>query len=114
MSQLNLVVSIVNRGYADDAMAAAKKAGATGGTILTGRGTIKEEMAKFFGIALHAEKELLLIVTSQEKKAAIMQAIINQANDNEDEEHKGLVFSLPVEKALGFSKLTVPEEFNKE
>lgn len=112
MSQLNLIVTIINRGYADDAMAAAKKAGATGGTILTGRGTIKEDAAKFFGISLHAEKEMLLIVTSQEKKAAIMQSIIS--NNNKDEESRSIVFSLPVDKALGFAKLALPDDSNKE
>lgn len=112
MSQLNLIVTIINRGYADDVMAAAKTAGATGGTILTGRGTIKEDAAKFFGISLHAEKEMLLIVTSQEKKAAIMQAIISHTN--KDEESKGIVFSVPVDKALGFTNLTLSGEPNGE
>ena len=112
MSQLNLIVTIINRGYADDAMVAAKKAGATGGTILTGRGTIKEDAAKFFGISLHAEKEMLLIVASQEKKAAIMQAILDQTN--QDEESRSIVFAMPVDKALGFTQMTLPENLKEE
>ena len=33
-----LIIAIVNHGYSADAMKAAKKAGATGGTILHGHG----------------------------------------------------------------------------
>ncbi|HEY8389721.1 MAG TPA: P-II family nitrogen regulator [Clostridia bacterium] len=112
MSQLALIITIINRGFADDAMAAAKKAGATGGTILTGNGTVKEDTAKFFGISLHAEKEVLLIVASQEKKSDIMKAILDQVN--QDEESKGIVFSLPVDQALGFSPVLINELNDKK
>lgn len=37
-----LITAIVNRGFADDVMAAARKAGAGGGTIINARGTAKE------------------------------------------------------------------------
>ena len=52
---------IVNKGYAEDAMAAARKAGAGGGTIINARGTAKEGDAKFLGIEIVPEKEMLLI-----------------------------------------------------
>lgn len=103
MSQYDLIVTIINRGHADDTMAVAKKAGATGGTILNGRGTIKEDAAKFFGISLHAEKEMIFIVSKNETKAAIMQAIIQESSKSE--ESKCVVFSLPVDNALGFNAL---------
>jgi nitrogen regulatory protein PII len=71
----SLIMFIVNRGYADDVMAAARKAGATGGTILNARGTGKEEDVKFFGIALVPEKEILLIVAENSRSDAVMEAI---------------------------------------
>ena len=43
---------IVNKGYAEDAMAAARRAGAGGGTVFGGRGTAKEGDAKFFGVEI--------------------------------------------------------------
>lgn len=42
---MNLFAFIVNAGFADDAMAAARKAGAPGGTILKARGTASGEDA---------------------------------------------------------------------
>lgn len=44
---------IVNKGYAEDAMAAARKAGAGGGTIIGARGTAKEGDAAFFLSLIH-------------------------------------------------------------
>ena len=66
---------IVNKGYAEDAMAAARKAGAGGGTIINARGTAKEGDAKFFGIEIVPEKEMLLILVPKDKKDEIIKAI---------------------------------------
>jgi nitrogen regulatory protein PII len=70
-----LITFIVNRGYADDAMLAARKAGAKGGTILNARGTGNEEDVKFFGISLVPEKEILLILVEAAQSEAVLQAV---------------------------------------
>ena len=67
---------IVNKGYAEDAMAAARKAGAGGGTIIGARGTAKEDDAAFFGTKIVPEKEMLMILVPAEKKEDILNAII--------------------------------------
>jgi nitrogen regulatory protein PII len=72
-----LITIIVNAGFADDAMAAARKAGASGGTILSGKGTGKAEDVSFFGIAIVPEKEVLLVLVEKGKSSAIMNAIKN-------------------------------------
>ena len=72
-----LVVFIVNKGYADDAMAAARKAGATGGTILQARGTGKEEDTKFFGIPLVPEKEMLMVLVGSDRTGPVLDAVRN-------------------------------------
>ena len=70
-----MISVIVNKGYADDAMAAARKAGAGGGTIISARGTAKEGDAKFLGMEIVPEKDLLIIVVPSEKCSQIVQAI---------------------------------------
>ena len=70
-----MIKGIVNKGYAEDAMAAARKAGAGGGTIINARGTAKEGDAKFFGIEIVPEKEMLLILVPKDKKDEIIKAI---------------------------------------
>ncbi len=66
---------IVNKGYAEDAMAAARKAGAGGGTILSARGTAKEGDEKFFGMEIVPEKEMLMILVTADKKDAVLGAV---------------------------------------
>ena len=70
-----LITVILNRGFADDVMAAARNAGAGGGTVLNARGTAKEDDEKFFGVHIVPEKEMLQIVVSEEKKEAVLNAI---------------------------------------
>ncbi|MDR3311917.1 MAG: transcriptional regulator [Spirochaetaceae bacterium] len=70
-----LITVILNKGFADDAMEAARKAGAAGGTIIYAHGTGKEEDVKFFGVTLVPEKEMLVILTPRETAAPIVEAI---------------------------------------
>lgn len=70
-----MITVIVNKGYADDVMAAARKAGAGGGTVLNARGTARETDKRFFGMHIVPEKEMLIIVVSSDKKESVMSAI---------------------------------------
>ena len=91
----DLICVIVNKGYADDAMAAARKAGAGGGTVLNARGTAREDDQKFFGMHIVPEKEMLMIVTEHEKKASVIEAI--RTLPCLEETGSGITFSAGVE-----------------
>ena len=101
-SGYTLLTIIVNHGYADDVMAAARKAGASGGTILNARGTGREEDVKFFGITLVPEKEMLLIVAENSKADAILDAI--RKIPNLTEPGGGIVYAMNVEKFIVLGK----------
>ncbi|MCQ2576316.1 MAG: transcriptional regulator [Treponema sp.] len=85
-----LINVIVNKGYAEDAMAAARKAGAGGGTIINARGTAKESDAKFFGMKIVPEKEMLMILVPADKKEEIVKAINSLPCFNES--GSGIIF----------------------
>lgn len=70
-----MITVIVNKGYADDVMAAARVAGAGGGTVLNARGTARETDERFFGMHIVPEKEMLVMVVPSEKKEAVMKKI---------------------------------------
>ena len=70
-----MITVIVNKGYADDVMAAARKAGAGGGTVVNARGTARETDERFFGMHIVPEKEMLIMVVPSEKKAEVLKAI---------------------------------------
>ena len=101
-SGYELISIIVNSGYADDVMAAARKAGASGGTIINGRGTGTEEDVKFFGISLVPEKEILLIVASRDKVRGILDAV--NTVPNLCKPGGGIVFNLNVEEFIVLGK----------
>jgi hypothetical protein len=97
----DLIISIINHGYSDEFMTAARAAGATGGTVISARGLAHEGPVKFFGVSVQDEKEIVIILTSREKKLPIMQAV-SQAHGITSKA-EGIVFSLPVDSVLGLS-----------
>jgi len=100
-TKYDLVISIVNSGYTDELMEAARSAGATGGTLLHARGIGYEEAEKFLGISIQAEKEIVTILSPRDKTQAIMQAICNQCGVKT--KARGAVLSLPVSHVTGLA-----------
>ena len=94
-----LLVVIANQGYTDVIMDAARKANATGGTVIHAKGTGMETAEKFLGVSLAAEKEIILIVTRKKQKNAIMKAMMEQTGLASKE--KTIIFSLPVTSTVG-------------
>lgn len=95
----DLIITIVNSGFSDEVMDAARSAGARGGTILYARGSVGEEMKKFFGVTIDPEKEVVFILTAREKRTKMMQSIAQAAGIKT--EGRGMTFSLPVEDVVG-------------
>ena len=96
-----LVIIISNQGFVEEIMETAKLNGARGGTVVHGRSTATEEAIKFFGIKVQPEKSVILIVTTKEKKSAIMKAVTD--NHGVNTEARALCFSLPVTETVGFN-----------
>lgn len=101
-----VIFAIVNAGYAEDAMRVAREQGARGGTIISGRGVAREDEATFFGITIHAEKELLMIVVEKNIRDQVLHALYKQMGMQQ--KAQGIVFSLPVSDAAGLAP--APEE----
>ncbi|MBR6885854.1 MAG: hypothetical protein IKN13_00390 [Bacteroidales bacterium] len=95
-NKFELVVCIVNAGFAQNVMAAARKAGARGGTILRARGSANPEAEEFFNITIQPDKEVLMILSSADAKDNIIRAIYNDSGLTT--EGQGIAFSLPVER----------------
>ena len=70
-----MITVIVNSGYADDIMDAARKAGASGGTVTHARGTASPDDAKFLGVSIVPEKEMVMILCEADQTDAIVNAI---------------------------------------
>lgn len=95
-----LIVAIVNHGFEEEVMSAARAAGAKGGTVFNARGTATaDDEVKFLGISLHPHKEIVFILTQHDKKNDIMHAIKEKAGLATP--GSGILFTLPVESVLG-------------
>ena len=68
-----LIVAIINKGYSDLVMDAAKKAGAKGGTIFNAHGTGNKEIEQYFGVPIHPEKEMVFIIVDKKIKDELIQ-----------------------------------------
>ena len=97
----DLILAVTNAGYAEEAMDAARAAGATGGTIIHARGVGMKQAEKFFGVTVQAEKEVLFTVVPASLRQRVMDEIIKKSGPGT--EAGAVVFSLPVEKAFGLT-----------
>ena len=97
-----LIISIVDKGYEEVVMDAAREVGAGGGTVVKAGGT-GAEIAKLFGMTISQEKDMVYIVSSMEKRDDIMRAIMDKAGAGTDAH--GVIFSLPVDKVMGIRSL---------
>ena len=99
-SDYELIIAILEAGYTDMVMDAAREGGAGGGTVVHAKGTAAERAQKFFGISLADEKDMLYIVTSRAKRNDIMRSIMQKAGI--DSKAHTIAFSVPVAATAGF------------
>ena len=95
-----LVMAIVQRGYADEVVEAAKSEGATGAVIVQGKGT-NNEKRKFFGFSIEPENELVMLIVDEDDAVPVTKAIYKAVDYKS--EARGLVFVLPVSYVSGMT-----------
>jgi nitrogen regulatory protein PII len=97
--EYEIIAAIVNDGFTDLVMNAAKGAGAHGGTILTARGTGNKDIEKFFGVVITPEKQIVLILVPRKIRDVVMEAIGKEAGINT--RGQGICFSFPASDVVG-------------
>jgi nitrogen regulatory protein PII len=104
------IVCIVNAGFSDMVMDAARELGARGGTVVHARGTANLEAEKFFGITVQPEKEMVIILVPSELKEDILHALYRTVGLKTP--GQGIAFSLPVDGVVGLAQgdLTPPAQ----
>lgn len=94
----NLIVISVNEGYSEDVMQTARKAGATGGTVIKGRLADMEQFAEFVKTEVDGEREILLILAPEKVGGQIMEDVNREFGLTSTA--NGIIFALPTEKAF--------------
>ena len=106
-----VIMCIVNSGFSETVMDAAREFGARGGTIIRGRGTANAEAEKLYGIAIQPEKEIVMILVDSAIKNDILHAIYKAAGLNTP--GQGIAFAMPVEDVVGLSEAPI-QSFTKD
>ena len=111
-NEYGCILCIVNNGFSEVAMDAAKACGARGGTILHGRGTISKEAEKFFNISIQPEKEIVMILAKKELVDGILKGLYKAVGSAT--EAQGIAFSLPVDEVVGINENTLKKVEKKD
>ena len=96
-----VIFCIVNAGFSDEVMDAAREFGARGGTVIRARGTANPEAEKLFNIAIQPEKEIVMILVESELKNDILHALYKAVGLKTP--GQGIAFTMPVDDVVGLS-----------
>lgn len=97
--QHSLILIAVNQGYTDQVMQTARRAGATGGTVIRARlagGADSEN--QFHGITLQEEKEIVAILAADSIRDQLMNDVNTACGIRT--EAQGTICAIPVDKAF--------------
>jgi hypothetical protein len=97
----SLIVATVDHGFSQEAMDAARTAGAGGGTVIHGHRVGNEQEASLWGLSFQEAKDIVLIVADNDSKNSIMTAISEKCGMKS--EAKGMVISLPIDTVTGIN-----------
>jgi nitrogen regulatory protein PII len=97
--RFKLLVAIVSQGRCSPLVEAAKAAGAEGATIVRGRGTGVHEGAKFLGLPIEPEKDVMLVLVPVDAAEEVLDAMVTAGQL--DQPGKGIVFMLDVPRVAG-------------
>lgn len=102
--QHEVIFCIVNAGYSEAVMDAAKEFGARGGTVIHARGTANKEAEKRFEITVTPEKEMVMILVPSEIRDDILHALYRSVGLKTP--GQGIAFAMPVDSVVGLAPET--------
>jgi nitrogen regulatory protein PII len=96
-----LLIALVEDTKSDAVMDAARRAGATGCTIINqARGEGLEESKTFFGLSLESQRDMLMFLVEEHLSREILETIA-RVGEFEEKPGTGIAFQLDVEDAIG-------------
>lgn len=96
------IFCIINQGFSEDVMEAARSAGATGGTVIRARGTANPTVEAKFSFPIQPEKEIVMILVDESIKDAVLHSLYQNVGLHTP--GKGIAFSMPIDNVVGLSR----------
>jgi len=94
------IIAMVKPNLTDPVVDSAKKAGATGATIIAASGTGAKEAKTFFGLSLDIRTDVIIFLVDEGMVAPVLAAI--EKAGRFDQPGTGIAFVLAVERISGF------------
>ncbi len=106
---VDMILTVVRKGWAEVALKAAIDAGAQGSTIFHGRGTSTHDWMIFMGMLIEPEKEMVLTVVPRERSKDILIRISEAAEL--EKPGNGISVVWPLSMAVG--RIVDPKSLEK-
>jgi nitrogen regulatory protein PII len=98
-----LIIALVEDNTTEKVLQAARKAGATGSTIINqARGEGIKQSKTFFGLTLETQRDVLMLLVEEHLSRAILEKIA-EAGQFDDQPGTGIAFQIDIEDAVGVS-----------
>lgn len=97
--QFKVIIASVKNDITDTVVDAAKKAGATGATIIHARGTGIREAKTFFGLSLEAQTDIIMFLLEESLISNVLETIGKTGRF--DKPGTGIAFVVPVDQVIG-------------
>lgn len=112
LTDVSLIQCVVQKGYADDIVQAAKLVGAQGATVFYARGMGVKERLGIFSVAIDTEKEVIEVIVSNEQADKVFEAMYLAGHL--DTPGKGIITLNRIEKAATYIPREILEKLQKE
>ncbi len=98
-----LLIALVEDSKTDAVIDAARKAGATGTTVISNAsGEGVEESKTFFGLTLETQRDVLLMLVEEHLSRHILE-MISEAGEFDTQSGAGIAFQIDVEDVVGIT-----------
>jgi nitrogen regulatory protein PII len=101
--RFKLIIALVDDTTTNVVLDAARKAGATGSTVINqARGEGVEKPKTFFGLTLESQRDVVLLLVEEHLSRSILETIAN-AGHFDEKPGSGIAFQIDIEDAVGVS-----------
>jgi nitrogen regulatory protein PII len=99
-----LLIALVEDDITDEIMSAARKAGATGATVIEqARGEGLQKTRTFFGLNLETQRDMVMFLVEEHLSRYILETIA-EIGQFDDKPGTGIAFQIDVEDAVGVTQ----------
>ena len=98
------LVVIASSEFEDDLKKTAKEAGASGGTILQGRGSGYEEKKSFFSLTFEGNHSVMIYILEDKMSRVVLKALKEEL---EREAGDGIAFTTPISHIVGLNEKVI-------